>query len=254
MMDAALFHSDLMIAYCGNPLDRAENRRGDEDWLLKACQKGRFLAVRSGKVAVHGGMPPTLFYSTYAQMATLIEAQADCVFLGVQQDQTPLFAVRCPKEWELPTDAIQASRPLLFLDGRSLAMQFSSPAHDQGITGIVAQALAILSWHARHRFCARCSSTTVARRGGYQRYCEACNSEHYPRTDPVAIMVPVRGDFCLLGRQPTFPPGMYSALAGFVESGESLEAAVRREVHEEAGIVIGGVSYVAVSPGPSHQI
>lgn len=67
-------------------------------------------------------------------------------------------------------------------------------------------------------------------------------------------MVPVRGDFCLLGRQPTFPPGMYSALAGFVESGESLEAAVRREVHEEAGIMIGGVSYVAVSPGPSHQI
>ncbi|GAK34723.1 NADH pyrophosphatase [Iodidimonas nitroreducens] len=250
MKSASLYRPDLRIAYCGNPLDRCENRRGDEHWLQDASQRGRFLAVRAGKIAVHAGPPLRLCLFDQAQIAPLIKAGADIVFLGVDPDQTPLFAIRAPDDWALPDAMAKATPPAFFIDGRSLALQLSDPRNDQGTSGTAAQALAILAWHRHHRFCARCGAPTESRRGGYQRWCAACETEHYPRTDPVAIMLAVRGDHCLMGRQPGFPAGMYSALAGFVESGESLEAAVRREVHEEAGITIGGVQYIGSQPWP----
>lgn len=126
------------------------------------------------------------------------------------------------------------------IDLRSLAVQGVLPAEQMGA---LAQARSLLAWHAEHRFCARCGGPTEMRGGGVRRECLSCHGQHFPRVDPVAIMLAVDGDRCLLGRQPQFQPGVYSALAGFVEPGETLEEAVRREVMEEAGIRIGRVAY-----------
>jgi NAD+ diphosphatase len=113
-------------------------------------------------------------------------------------------------------------------------------------------ARSMVDWHARHRFCARCGHSTRLAKGGWQRDCtnEACRAEHFPRVDPVTIMLVQHEDSILLGRQPRFPAGNYSALAGFVEPGEAIEEAVAREVHEEAGVVVRDVTYIGSQPWP----
>lgn len=111
-------------------------------------------------------------------------------------------------------------------------------------------ARALLSWHARHRFCAQCGVATSVTKAGWARRCPSCATEHFPRVDPVVIMLVVHEDSVLLGRQPRFPPRRFSALAGFVEPGESLEEAVRREVMEEAGVPTAAVRYIASQPWP----
>ncbi|MCA2014230.1 NAD(+) diphosphatase [Cereibacter sphaeroides] len=108
----------------------------------------------------------------------------------------------------------------------------------------------ILNWHASHRFCSACGQPSMAEHGGWQRVCPACRAVHFPRTDPVVIMAIERDGQLLLGRSPGWPEGMYSTLAGFIEPGESMEAAVRREVFEESAIRVGRVSYVASQPWP----
>jgi NAD+ diphosphatase len=115
---------------------------------------------------------------------------------------------------------------------------------------VFAAALSLARWHSRHRFCANCGDSSDAVRGGWSRRCPACSAEHYPRVDPVVIMLAEHDGRLLLGRQPHYPPGRYSALAGFVEVGETLEAAVARELYEEAGIRVGNVRYVASQPWP----
>ena len=116
--------------------------------------------------------------------------------------------------------------------------------------GIVAQAKSLLDWHARHGFCANCGAPTDIAKGGYQRDCPNCGARHFPRTDPVAIMLATFDDKVLLGRGPHLPPGFFSALAGFVEPGETIEEAVRRELWEEAGVATSKVTYVASQPWP----
>ncbi|MCK9543408.1 MAG: NAD(+) diphosphatase, partial [Novosphingobium sp.] len=113
-------------------------------------------------------------------------------------------------------------------------------------------ARSLVDWHARHRFCARCGGGTVLAKGGWQRNCtrEGCGGEHFPRVDPVTIMLVEHDGALLLGRQPRFPPHRYSALAGFVEPGESIEEAVMREVREETAVVTRDVTYVASQPWP----
>src|SRR5258708_39210804 len=110
------------------------------------------------------------------------------------------------------------------------------------LVGILGQAKSLMYWHARHRFCSTCGAPTRVAAAGWRRECDTCKAQHFPRTDPVVIMLAVDGERCLMGRQPRFPKGMYSCLAGFLEAGETIEAAVRREIHEEAG---GGAG-----PGP----
>jgi NAD+ diphosphatase len=141
--------------------------------------------------------------------------------------------------------AFEPSGAEKFIDVRSLAPQVSA-----GDAAILAQARTLVDWHARHGYCAACGGPTQPANGGHARRCGACAAEHFPRTDPVVIMWVVDGERCLLGRQRQFAPGMYSALAGFVEPGESIEEAVRREVREEAGIDVGDVGYVASQPWP----
>ncbi|MRU15102.1 NAD(+) diphosphatase [Roseovarius sp. A21] len=113
---------------------------------------------------------------------------------------------------------------------------------------LAATARAILGWHRSHRFCARCGAESQAVMSGWQRNCPACGGQHFPRTDPVVIMLITHGNSVLMGRSPGWPEGMYSLLAGFVEPGETIVAAVRREVFEEAGIAVGEVSYLASQP------
>ena len=116
--------------------------------------------------------------------------------------------------------------------------------------GPLGEAKALLDWHARHRCCAQCGAPTKLGSAGWKRQCESCGAQHFPRTDPVVIMLAVRGDNCLLARQARFAPGMYSCIAGFVEPGETFEDAVRRETWEEAGLRTGTVRYVASQPWP----
>ncbi len=115
---------------------------------------------------------------------------------------------------------------------------------------VAATAKAILGWHESHRFCARCGKSTKPEMAGWQRQCPACGTRHFPRTDPVVIMLVTRGNSVLVGRSPGWPDGMYSLLAGFVEPGETLESAARREVFEEVGVRIGRVGYLASQPWP----
>lgn len=120
----------------------------------------------------------------------------------------------------------------------------------EGEAATFAAARSVLDWHARHRFCANCGAPTAMFRAGWGRKCGACDTEHFPRVDPVVIMIAEHDGRALLGRQPSWPAGRYSALAGFVEPGESLEEAVRREIDEEAGVKVGAVRYVASQPWP----
>ncbi len=161
--------------------------------------------------------------------------------------------------WELVT------APDLFLGLENGAARFSPlPRHGHepraqfGLLGqlsaaeapLMAAALSLGHWHRRHLFCANCGKPTALVRGGWSRRCDACTAEHYPRVDPVAIMLAEHDGRLLLGRQPQYPPGRYSALAGFIEVGETLEAAVTRELQEEAGIQVTDVRYMASQPWP----
>ncbi|WP_281059391.1 NAD(+) diphosphatase [Mesorhizobium sp. M2A.F.Ca.ET.037.01.1.1] len=133
------------------------------------------------------------------------------------------------------------------IDYRSVYMQ---GLIDEAAAGALAQGAALLAWHASHAFCSKCGNRSEMRAGGYRRHCPACGTDHFPRTDPVAIMLTATREKCLLGRGRHFAPGMYSALAGFIEPGETIEAAVRRETLEEAGIRLGRVVYHASQPWP----
>jgi len=124
------------------------------------------------------------------------------------------------------------------------------PLLDPHDAPILAAALSLTNWHRRHHFCANCGQPSMIVRGGWSRRCDGCGAEHFPRVDPVVIMLAEHAGRLLLGRQPHYPPGRYSALAGFVEAGETIEAAVSRELGEEAGIAVADVTYVASQPWP----
>jgi len=147
-----------------------------------------------------------------------------------------------------PHHRLVRDRPeLVAVNVRSLALEgHLSP----NAIGLIGQAKSLLGWHARHRFCSACGLPTQMAGAGWRRECGNCGASHFPRTDPVVIMLVVQGEECLLGRQPRFPKGMYSALAGFLEPGETIENAVRREIFEESGIHVGRVNYHASQPWP----
>ncbi|MFZ0775286.1 MAG: NAD(+) diphosphatase, partial [Xanthobacteraceae bacterium] len=136
---------------------------------------------------------------------------------------------------------------LKITDLRSIAVQgLVDPEHLPPL----AEAKALLGWHARHSHCPNCGAKTEVVQAGWRRDCPACKVQHFPRTDPVVIMLVIAGERCVLGRSPRFAPTMWSCLAGFAEPGESIEEAVRREVLEEVGIAVGRVKYFASQPWP----
>ena len=180
-------------------------------------------------------------------------------FLGLAPDGAPIFIALLPDEAvEQRADTsdgfldrrilvVPDREDLKLVDLRSIAAGGLVP-QDQG--AMLAAAKALMNWHMRHQFCSNCGAPTEVAVAGWRRDCPVCKAIHFPRTDPVVIMLAVDGDACLLGRQPRFPKGMYSALAGFVEPGETIEAAVRREVREEAGVACRSVQYFASQPWP----
>ncbi len=234
----------LVHTFAGNPLDRGDAERRDSEWLAAAARDpaSRYLPFANLEVLVHGSAELRLGWQPASDLAAL-EIQAPPVLLGLDSGVAH-FAVDVS---ELEKDALKLGDDWRFEDCRGAAATLSA-----GDAGVVAQARSQLSWHKSHPFCSACGERTEAQRGGHVRRCPSCSAEHFPRTDPVAIMLVSDGENCLLGQPkgPLVRTGMYSALAGFIDQGETIEEAVRREVKEEAGIRVGEVRYHSSQPWP----
>ncbi len=221
------------IAFAGAGLDRADHIRADPDRLAGLMDwRARLLRL--------DGLDPVISPDGELEWGTLADAdpKAELVFLGLASGKA-CFAEVSPAL----LGSVAPANPRLWA-------AMSSLGHDELATYGTARSL--VDWHARHRYCARCGNPTVLAKGGWQRRCtnDVCKAEHFPRVDPVTIMLVEHEGRLLLGRQPRFPPRRFSALAGFVEPGESIEEAVAREVLEEAGVAVGQVSYVGSQPWP----
>lgn len=225
--------TDLTIAFAGARLDRADQVRSDPAALAA-------LMDEEAKLLRLDGLLPEVGPDGGLAWGSLGEAGpgSELVFLGLDGAQA-CFASVDPRL----IGSTAPANPVLW------QIMGTLPAADLATYGA---ARALVDWHARHRFCARCGTGTVLAKGGWQRNCtnEACRAEHFPRVDPVTIMIVEHDGALLLGRQPRFPAGRYSALAGFVEPGETIEEAVAREVLEEAGVAVRDVRYVASQPWP----
>ncbi|HEY3778215.1 MAG TPA: NAD(+) diphosphatase [Rhizomicrobium sp.] len=232
-----------MIPFTGNRLDRASDRRTDAAWV--AAQRTR----ADSRIFPFRNLQPFVRENTHAGFFApgpwerLAGPDAVCVFLGLG-DGRAVFALdvsAAPEDLEQDT---------LFGSGQFVDMRSAAALLPSDEVAILGQAKALIDWHARHGFCPRCGAPTTLVDAGYRRHCDACGAEHFPRTDPVVIMLAIHGEDCLVGRGRHFAPGMFSALAGFIEPGETIEEAVRREIFEEAGIRIGRVTYHATQPWP----
>ena len=250
----------LAFGFSGAPLDRISDQREDLGAIAALRQRpdARAALIARDMPLLPRGAPPRDPLFPLQALAALGGARFEAL-LGVDARGAPVFAAA------LADNAVEEIADLSdgFLDRRTLVV----PGRDdlelvdlrtiavQGLVSaqalaILGQAKAILHWHARHGHCANCGQPTRVAAAGWRRECDACQAQHFPRTDPVVIMLAVDGERCLLGRQARWPKGMVSCLAGFVEPGETIEEAVRREIREEAGIACGEVAYVASQPWP----
>jgi NAD+ diphosphatase len=215
-----------VIVFSGAALDRAPVLRRRPDWLEEQRRDPRAGAVLMSEqgVWIDGG--------------GLVRERpaAEAVFLGLM-DGVPLFA-----------EYVEGAGPPR---GRPAGLREAATELPADEAALAAYAGSLLAWHRRHRFCANCGAPTEPHDGGHERRCPSCGAHHFPRTDPVVIVrVSDGGDGLLLGRQARWPEGRYSLLAGFVEPGETLEEAVRREVLEESGVALDSVTYIASQPWP----
>ncbi|MGL4440892.1 MAG: NAD(+) diphosphatase, partial [Bosea sp. (in: a-proteobacteria)] len=214
--------------FASNLPDRAAELRDDPAAQagLRAASIARFAVVAGEKPVLRRKGEGFTIWHDAAQLEVFGTIDHE-ILLG-RDTGAGRFGVRIAPE---AADYLRGDADLLVLDLRSLAIQGLLPPNELGAIG---ETKAMTDWHARHRFCANCGTPTLSSPGGWKRECSACNAQHFPRTDPVTIMLvtrhdPVLGDRCLLARQSRFPPGMHSAIAGFVEPGETIEDAVRRE-------------------------
>lgn len=224
-------------------LDRAAERRSDEDWLRAriASPETRIVPVFEERSLVSPGETPRAVVLTPADLGSL--DLDETVFLGVDESEHAHFAI----ELGSARAALAAEQRTEFIDLRRIG-----PLLDAREAGLLAYARAMTYWHRTHRFCGRCGCPTLVGDAGWLRRCasDGCEQPHFPRTDPAIIVRVLHGDRILLGRQAAWPPRWYSVLAGFVEPGESLEETVRREVAEESGVKVGEVSYHGSQPWP----
>ncbi|MCF3639013.1 NAD(+) diphosphatase [Rhizobium sp. TRM95111] len=246
IFDLQLPHAEpsTMVAFAENPLDRRSEERG-EDCVEQAFRTAgvHAFAFAGGKLVVkHDEKIIDPLFAPY-ELAGLDPVTEDTILLGYQKNGEPRLAV------PVRSDPDALHEPLKAADGRTLYRQ---QMLTDDLLGQFAQASSLLTWNASNRFCGKCGTRTRMEAGGYRRVCEGCSHTIFPRTDPVAIMlvIDLERDLCLLGRSPHFPEGMYSCLAGFVEPGETIEHAVRRETFEESGIKVGRVRYHASQPWP----
>ncbi len=238
-----------MIPFTGNPLNRASEKRTDSNWIESKRRDPSSLVLpmwrlqplllgpeKSGPRLELGLVRPGIADS-------LAGAEATSIFLGLDGDRA-VFALDVSEAGDAAKTGPLAELGH-FRDARSAASMVSIKD-----AAIIAQAKALIDWHQRHGFCPRCGEPTKLMDAGYRRLCGKCCAEHFPRVDPVVIMLATHGEACLVGRGKQFPPGMFSALAGFIEPGETIEEAVRRELMEEASVKVGVVTYYATQPWP----
>ena len=212
--------------FAGPGLDRADHLRARPDDIARLADlpEARMLVWSDGAPAL----------DAEGRLGWQRARGDELLFLGVDSDAAPCFSTL--PDGTVPID----SRAHYGLLGQLAASD----------APIFAAALSLANWHRRHGHCSVCGQPTLSSRGGWSRACPGCGAEHYPRADPVVIMLATHDDRLLLGRQPAYPPDRYSALAGFVEPGETIEAAVARELKEEAGIAVADIRYIASQPWP----
>jgi NAD+ diphosphatase len=232
------------LGYTGSVVERAAELRYDQAAIaaLEADAQAHAFVIGGELVVARKG---ARFNDPAFPMALAgaFAPKREQVFLG-RNGGAALFAVAIDPE---AAETLKSRDDLMVTDLRTIATgALVAPQHLPPL----ATAKALLAWHRRHRFCSNCGAPTRPTQAGWRRDCAACGVEHFPRTDPVVIMLAIQGERCLLGRQSRFAKGMWSCLAGFVEPGETIEDAVRREILEEAGIVCGRVAYFASQPWP----
>ncbi|TXR49952.1 NAD(+) diphosphatase [Phyllobacterium endophyticum] len=240
LFDAPDMEPSHFVGFAGNRINRHSEKRSD-DVVATALANGkaRILLTGQGQVLVMGGNMASALFSLQ-EAEPLLPLPERTIYLGMLDD-APILASPSDFDFAGLPDTIKA------FDYRSVYTQGLIPPEQ---LGAMAQAVSLLTWHENHRYCGRCGTETLMRDGGYRRTCPNCEAQHFPRTDPVAIMMVVRGEKCLLARGAHFGPGMYSCLAGFIEPGETIENAVRRETFEETNLPVGRVLYHASQPWP----
>lgn len=247
-----------MVTFGGSGLDRSAALRGDDAarTTLFGAPGAAVVPVWRGKPMVAGDGPELRLARLAPGHAVLDHATAQPLFLGLD-GPGGLWAADV-SAWEPPPgdvetlgqflDPSEQRHPAAAGDHRFAELRAVMTRLTARDAEIAATAKAVMDWHRSHRFCARCGAESRAAMAGWQRDCAACGTHHFPRTDPVVIMLITHGNDVLLGRSPGWPAGMYSLLAGFVEPGEPFEAAVRREVAEETGVRVGRVDYLSSQP------
>lgn len=227
-------------AFARSPLDRAAHHRRDEEWLkaARAAANTRFMPISRGRPLVfkNGAAIEAAWLGPPA--LALFPQSAATLFLGLGTDGAAHFAIDAGEG-----EALQAV-------GRFEELRPLAALLERDDIAMIGCAKAIFEWHGRHGFCANCGGPSRIVEAGWKRECPACKAEHFPRVDPVCIMLPTHGGHCLLGRQAAWPRGMHSALAGFIEPGETIEEAVARETLEEAGLRVREVRLHSSQPWP----
>jgi NAD+ diphosphatase len=231
------------LGYVASRLDRAAMSRGDDATLKRYNDHPQAAGYLIGGelVVLKAGEPSDPLFAPREVRA--LGSIREIVFLGLA-DSAPRFGFGLD---QAEAERLKTRNDLKISDLRSIAVQGMVAADH---LPPLAEAKALLGWHARHRFCSNCGAATAVIQGGWRRDCPSCHTEHFPRTDPVVIMSAIAGDRCVLGRSRRFAPTMWSCLAGFIEPGESIEEAVRRELLEEVGIACGRVRYFVSQPWP----
>ncbi len=232
--------------YAGSAIDRAAHRRRDKDWIEAQFlrEDSRILPVWRNESLIHLAEPPAAGLVSHKTVLARMEKETVAAFLGLFE-AVPYFAV----------DVSHLDDPAGFAaaaDARFADLRELGPLLGHAEAGLLAYARGLVYWHRRHGYCGACGSRTESAEAGHMRRCldGTCGAEHFPRTDPAVITLVTKGDTCLLGRQASWPKGMYLTLAGFVEPGESLEDAVAREVLEETGVQVFRIRYVSSQPWP----
>ena len=235
----------VLNTFAGNPLDRAGDFRNTPDWLVEQGESPDALAM-----VFWDGQPlledhpdgPRLVWLALSHARDVIRDADREIFLGLWKS-APVFAV----EFEGPSDPAEGPIKGLgaFTGLREAAAVLSGPE-----AAMAGGAKSLFDWRRKHGFCANCGHETKTAAGGWRRVCPSCTAEHFPRVDPVTIMLPVFEGRCLLGRQAAWPAGRMSALAGFLEPGETIEEACAREIKEEAGLTVTAVRYHSSQPWP----
>ncbi len=249
------------VTFGGSGLNRAAELRGEKATELAKHATSRTIVTWRGKPLFSG--PNTDLLVQIPMDHPILKEAANPpvppIFLGLSEDGNAIFAHDIsawePSAQDMSTlnhffDPSEQHHPALPEDHRFVELRGAMARLTARDAELAATTRAVFGWHRSHRFCAACGAESRMAMSGWQRDCPSCGTSHFPRTDPVVIMLITRGNKVLMGRSPGWPEGMYSLLAGFVEPGETLEAAVRREVVEESGIKVGTVSYLASQPWP----